>query len=281
MVCQAVSNSVTDSSYASADITSAVTACSIDLVDVTLQDLTGRIFNFSLAQHCKVTEIKNCVREREGISLERLQLVMTRKLLKDSALLSEIAVLNGEPMKTHKLSLVLLILPEEDTGPTGSDSQKPLSTGFDGLTEEQVAEFKEAFELFDKDGDGFIQTKQLGTVMRSLGQNPTEAELIDMINEVDADGKGIIDFPEFLSLMSCKMHDVDVEEELIECFKVFDRDNNGFISAAELRHVMCGLGEKITDEEIDEMVHEADVAGHVDGDGRINYEEFIRMMMAK
>uniref|UniRef100_A0A8C7Y7U6 EF-hand domain-containing protein n=1 Tax=Oryzias sinensis TaxID=183150 RepID=A0A8C7Y7U6_9TELE len=54
------------------------------------------------------------------------------------------------------------------------------------LSEEQ---FKEAFSLFDKDGDGTITTKELGTVMRSLGQNPTEAELQDMINEVDADGQ--------------------------------------------------------------------------------------------
>lgn len=50
-------------------------------------------------------------------------------------------------------------------------------------------EFREAFSLFDKDGDGTITTKELGTVMRSLGQNPTETELQDMINEVDADGK--------------------------------------------------------------------------------------------
>lgn len=65
-----------------------------------------------------------------------------------------------------------------------------IANGFqaDQLTEEQIAEFKEAFSLFDKDGDGTITTKELGTVMRSLGQNPTEAELQDMINEVDADG---------------------------------------------------------------------------------------------
>ena len=64
----------------------------------------------------------------------------------------------------------------------------------DQLTEEQIAEFKEAFSLFDKDGDGTITTKELGTVMRSLGQNPTEAELQDMINEVDADGKFKLDW---------------------------------------------------------------------------------------
>merc|ERR1719498_815437 len=73
------------------------------------------------------------------------------------------------------------------------------------------------------------------------------------------------------------MKDTDTEEELIEAFKVFDRDGNGFISAAELRHVMTNLGEKLTDEEVDEMIREADV----DDDGQINYEEFVKMMMSK
>jgi calmodulin len=92
------------------------------------------------------------------------------------------------------------------------------------------------------DGDGTITTKELGTVMRSLGQNPTEAELQDMINEVDADGNGTIDFPEFLTMMARKMRDTDSEEEIKEAFKVFDKDGNGYISAAELRHVMTNLG---------------------------------------
>ncbi|KAL7379666.1 hypothetical protein ABVT39_003757 [Epinephelus coioides] len=147
----------------------------------------------------------------------------------------------------------------------------------DQLTEEQIAEFKEAFSLFDKDGDGTITTKELGTVMRSLGQNPTEAELQDMINEVDADGNGTIDFPEFLTMMARKMKDTDSEEEIREAFRVFDKDGNGYISAAELRHVMTNLGEKLTDEEVDEMIREADI----DGDGQVNYEEFVQMMTAK
>jgi Ca2+-binding EF-hand superfamily protein len=95
---------------------------------------------------------------------------------------------------------------------------------------------------FLQDGDGTITTFELGTVMRSLGQNPTEAELQDMINEVDADGNGTIDFPEFLTMMARKMRDTDSEEEIKEAFKVFDKDGNGFISAAELRHVMTNLG---------------------------------------
>ena len=65
----------------------------------------------------------------------------------------------------------------------------------------------------------------------------TEAELQDMVNEIDADGDGTIDFPEFLTMMARKMKDTDSEEEIKEAFRVFDKDGNGFISAAELRHV--------------------------------------------
>merc|ERR1711933_193744 len=90
----------------------------------------------------------------------------------------------------------------------------------------------------------------------------------DMINEVDADGNGTIDFPEFLTMMARKMKDTDSEEEIREAFRVFDKDGNGFISAAELRHVMTNLGEKLTDEEEDEMIREADI----DRDGQVNYE---------
>lgn len=145
------------------------------------------------------------------------------------------------------------------------------------LTEEQIAEFKEAFSLFDKDGDGCITTQELGTVMRSLGQNPTEAELQGMVNEIDKDGNGTVDFPEFLSMMSRKMNDTDSEEEIREAFRVFDKDGNGYVSAAELRHVMTRLGEKLSDEEVEEMIRAADT----DGDGQVNYEEFVHMLVSK
>lgn len=113
--------------------------------------------------------------------------------------------------------------------------------------------------------------------MRSLGKNPTEAELQDMMNEVDTNGNGTIDFPEFLNLMAQKMRDTDSVEELTEAFLVFDKDQNGFISAAELRHVMSNLGEKLTGGVVDEMIREADA----DGDGQIDYQEFVKVMMAK
>ena len=114
--------------------------------------------------------------------------------------------------------------------------------------------------------------------MRSLGQNPTEAELQEMIAEVDANGNGNIDFPEFLKLMEKKMKDPkDSEKELRDAFKVFDKDGNGFISAQELRHIMTSLGEKLTEEEVDQMIQEADT----NGDGQVDYNEFVNMMMGK
>src|ERR1700750_423412 len=72
-------------------------------------------------------------------------------------------------------------------------------------------------------------------------------------------------------MMARKMKDTDSEEEIREAFKVFDRDNNGFISAAELRHVMTSIGEKLTDDEVDEMIREADQ----DGDGRIDCNDLL------
>ena len=81
-------------------------------------------------------------------------------------------------------------------------------------------------------------------------------------------GNGTIEFPEFLIMMAKKMQGTDSEDEIKEAFHVFDQDCNGLISASELRHVMVNLGEKLTDEEINEMVKDADA----DGDGQINYQ---------
>jgi calmodulin len=146
----------------------------------------------------------------------------------------------------------------------------------ENLTEEQIAEFKEAFQIFDKDGDGSITTKELGTVMRSLGQNPSDDEIKAMIEEVDVDKSETIDFKEFLGLMAKKMKKSDSEEELIEAFRIFDRDGNGKISAHELRYVMLSSGEEeLTEQDIQTIIHEADT----DGDGYIDYKEFVKIMM--
>ncbi|EKM51108.1 uncharacterized protein PHACADRAFT_263081 [Phanerochaete carnosa HHB-10118-sp] len=145
------------------------------------------------------------------------------------------------------------------------------------LSDEQKSDFREAFSLFDKDSDGTITTKELGTVMRSLGQNPIEAELQDMLNEVDEDGNGTIDFNEFLTMIERNMRDIDSEEVTKEAFKVFDSDGDDYISPEELRRVMTSLGEKLSDMEVAEMIREADA----DRDGKISYQEFKDAMYLK
>ena len=147
----------------------------------------------------------------------------------------------------------------------------------ENLSEERITEFKAAFELFDKDRDGAINNKELGIVMRNLGQNPSDEELKQMIKEIDLDGNGVIDFNEFLYLMVKKMNGNDTEEELLEAFKVFDRDGNGKISAHELRYVLLKSGENFTEQDIEDLIHEADV----DGDGSIDYQEFVKIMMSQ
>ncbi|CAG2235457.1 CALM [Mytilus edulis] len=145
------------------------------------------------------------------------------------------------------------------------------------LSEETIAEFKEAFGLFDKDNNGQITSSELGTVMRSLGQNPTNADITEMINEVDSDGSGTINFAEFTKMMGKKMENSDPVEDLREAFKIFDKNSDGKIDPNELKKVMVNIGEKLTDEEANEMIKEADV----DGDGKVNYEEFVKMMTKK
>ena len=144
-------------------------------------------------------------------------------------------------------------------------------------TEEQLAEYKEAFSLFDKNGDGSISEVELGEIMKSLGQKPTLQELRDMIHEVDTDNNGTIDFKEFLVLMERQVGSGDKDTEYMEAFKLFDKNGDGTISAEELKEVMTNIGEKMNDSEISQMIKEADL----DGDGQINYSEFIRMLKGK
>lgn len=153
---------------------------------------------------------------------------------------------------------------------TESDGSKQLSS-------EEIQDFKDTFALFDKDGSGTISASELGSIMRSLGQNATDDELADMISEVDIDQSGTIDFDEFLKLMSASVKPADSAEEARAAFKIFDRDNSGTIDAEELRQVMRSLGENVTDQEIDEMIAEADK----DANGTIDYEEFVQFLAQK
>jgi len=143
------------------------------------------------------------------------------------------------------------------------------------LSEEQIAELKQAFNEFDVDGGGTINTKELGWAMRAMGMNPTENELLELINEYDTDGSGQIEFPEFCNMMSNKMTDNDDEEMVRMAFRVLDKDGSGTISSHEFKHLMTHIGDKLTEDEVMMLINAADK----DGDGSLDFEEFVKIMM--
>mmetsp|Transcript_130145 Transcript_130145/g.376529 ORF Transcript_130145/g.376529 Transcript_130145/m.376529 type:complete len:132 (-) Transcript_130145:87-482(-) len=126
------------------------------------------------------------------------------------------------------------------------------------FTDEQIAEFKEAWSMVDKGGNGTMSTKDLGKLMRSIGWNPSKSELDAIINEVDTDGNRTIDFPAFLAVMACKMI-------LGVCSNV-----------AEARLVLENSEEKFA-KEVDEVLCEAGVDG--DDGSPINYLDFVKVVM--
>ncbi|KAF6152544.1 hypothetical protein GIB67_012991 [Kingdonia uniflora] len=143
------------------------------------------------------------------------------------------------------------------------------------LSEDQVSSMKEAFTLFDTDNDGKIASTDLGILMRSLGGNPTQAQLKQIVTQEKLNSP--FDFPRFLDLMSKHMKPEPFDRQLRDAFKVLDKDLTGFVMVSDLRHILTSIGEKLDPAEFDEWIREVDVGK----DGRIRYEDFIQRMVAK
>ena len=135
-------------------------------------------------------------------------------------------------------------------------------------------ELREAFNLFDTDGSGSIDIKELKAAMRALGFTVKKAEIRQMIQDIDKDDSGTVDFDEFVEMMTGRMTSRDSKEEIQKVFALFDEDTTGKITFRDLKKAVTELGENISDEEIMEMIEEADRSG----DGTINFEEFYRVM---
>ncbi|XP_026478874.1 caltractin-like [Ctenocephalides felis] len=142
------------------------------------------------------------------------------------------------------------------------------------LSDEQKADLRQAFDLFDNERTGTIEIKDLKVAIRALGFEPKKEEIKKMVTEINQDGSGKIDFDTFQNLMYQKMLDKDIREEIMKAFRLFDDEDTGKISFKNLKRVSQELGETLTDEELQEMIDEADL----DGDGLINQEEFLRIM---
>jgi len=149
------------------------------------------------------------------------------------------------------------------------------------LSKDRIAELKVAFDLFDDDGGGTISIEELAYIFKSIGYNPSVQELRDMVNdddreeEEDEEGKNNLTFQEFLKLMSNKTKDDDSKKELIEAFRMLDRDGQGLINITELKETMLELGEKLSPDELEILLRAADD----DNDGYIEYEIFIDKIM--
>lgn len=146
------------------------------------------------------------------------------------------------------------------------------------LSSKQIKELKKTFQMFDRDSDGKISASELGHAFRVQGQNFSDAEVRQIITEIDEDGNGQIDFDEFVGLMTSKMKEASRDEtEMREAFKVFDRNGDGKISCKELKYVLTSIGENLTDAEFADLIREADI----DGDGSISFDEFSNVLAHK
>ncbi|KAK3584643.1 hypothetical protein CHS0354_003930 [Potamilus streckersoni] len=136
-------------------------------------------------------------------------------------------------------------------------------------------EMQEAFSLFDKNGDGKICANELKSVMRALGQNPSEKNITEMMAKVDKDNNGSVDYDEYCELIRgfCKPPET-VEIELREAFRHFDKDRNGSLDAKELKGALMSLGDPLAEEDINELLSMMDA----DKNGKIDVEEFTKFL---
>merc|ERR1719150_1300340 len=132
----------------------------------------------------------------------------------------------------------------------------------------------ECFDLFDRTGSGKIPVDMLGKIVRSVGQTPSNAQVADFIKEIDSDSTGTFDYAALVALLERHWKAPASAEQVIEAFKIFDPDGTGVISSQEMRTVMTNLGEKLTKEEVDAMLKEADP----EGSGKIDYAKFVHSM---
>lgn len=141
------------------------------------------------------------------------------------------------------------------------------------LDEDHIAELREIFRSFDRNNDGRLTQLELGSLLRTLGLNPGLDQLENLIQKADDHRNGLVEFSEFIVLVAPDILPAVssyTEDQLNQIFNMFDRDGDGYITAAELAISMAKLGHALTAKELTGMIMEADT----DGDGRISFQGF-------
>ncbi|XP_052777000.1 myosin regulatory light polypeptide 9-like [Mya arenaria] len=154
-------------------------------------------------------------------------------------------------------------------GATKKRAQRATSNVFAMFDQAQIQEFKEAFNMIDQDRDGFVSKEDLHDMLASLGKTPTDAYLDDMMSSAP----GPINFTMFLTMFGEKLNGTDPEDVIRNAFACFDENNAGFIHEERLRELLTTMGDRFTDDEVDEMFREAPIKK-----GNFDYNEFTRIL---
>jgi len=141
------------------------------------------------------------------------------------------------------------------------------------IPEEKIAEYKEAFDMFDKDKGGTISVNEIVKIMKNFGYPLTKAEAKQMISEIDDNGDGEIDFEEFVTLMEKQISYVEeTDDELVlRAFKFFDKNHDGKFTNQEFKYLLTQMGDRFTKEELDELFEEC----NLNPDGELDFQDFI------
>ncbi|GAB6019428.1 hypothetical protein CHUAL_001009 [Chamberlinius hualienensis] len=150
----------------------------------------------------------------------------------------------------------------------------------DELTNEQKAMLRKAFDMFDSDKKGVIQCNQIAKILRTMGHNFDDKDLKDIVDEIDVEGSGQLEFDDFMSVAArFLVEDVEEDEEamqqeLREAFRLYDKEGNGYINVSDLREILRALEDNMKEDELDEMIAEIDT----DGSGTVDFDEFMELM---